>query len=113
MKFKDNAAMKEMSSVNNLSVSDEIIASIELDGRNLASINRSNFAKIDDIIQAVLSLAGNYIGLAKLSIRNKTQGWAMMMGIAARRSMISHSVKTQFQPSIRSNNGTQLAIQWN
>lgn len=104
--------MKTLNSVNNLTTSDEILASIEINGSNLASFRRFNFNSIDEVVRSILSMAGNFVGLAKLNIRNKTQGWNMIMGVTSHRSV----VKPAMSLGLHSTNhvyGRQLTIPWN
>lgn len=96
-------------SINNVSSRDEIIASIEVNGHQLASLVRYNFSNIDDVIRSIMSIAGNFVGLAKLKIRNKTQGWNMVMGVSSRRQ------SNIISPSLNLNHprhGMQLSIPW-
>lgn len=67
-----------------LSTSDQIFATLEVGGRIMASVCKTNFSTIDDIVKFISSLAGRFMGLARLNIRNKTQGWSMNMALAAR-----------------------------
>ena len=69
-----------------LSTSDQVFATLEVGGRILASVCKSNFASIDDIVRFIYSVAGRFMGLARLSIRNKTQGWTMNMALASRQN---------------------------
>ena len=69
-----------------LSTSDQIFATLEVGGKIMASVSKSNFSSIDDVVRFIYSIAGRFMGLARLSIRNKTQGWTMNMALAARQN---------------------------
>lgn len=69
-----------------LSTSDQIFATLEVGGKVMASVSKSNFSSVDDIVRFIYSMAGRFMGLARLSIRNKTQGWTMNLALASRQS---------------------------
>ncbi len=69
---------------NTLTTTDHVIASIEVNGRILASVSKSNFSSLQEVAKFLIAMAGKYIGLAKLTIRNKTQGWTTTMAYAMR-----------------------------
>ena len=64
---------KNISNIVNLG--DSICATLECNGRRLASVNGSNFN----------SLAGRYVGMAVLTVRNCTQGWRDVTALATMR----------------------------
>ncbi|MBQ2075067.1 MAG: hypothetical protein II691_01650 [Muribaculaceae bacterium] len=70
-----------------LTSSDQVFATLEVGGKVLASVCKSNFSTVDDIVRFVCSMAGRFMGLARLSIRNKTQGWSMNMALASRQQV--------------------------
>lgn len=104
--------MRAFNSANNLNATDEVLACIEINGSVIASIRRNNFNSIDEVIKTIVSMSGNFIGLAKLSIRNKTQGWNMIMGIARQHRVITAAMAMSIKPSYKSS-GQQLSIPWN
>lgn len=69
-----------------LSTSDQIFATLEVGGKVMASVSKNNFSSIEDIVRFIYSVAGRFMGLARLSIRNKTQGWTMNMALASRQN---------------------------
>ena len=69
-----------------ISVTDEVFATLECGGRIIASVCKRNFSCVDDVVKFVYATCGQLAGLAKLSIRNKTQGWAMNLSLASRQS---------------------------
>ena len=104
--------MKAINSINNLNASDEILASIEINGSQIASFRRYNFNSVDEVVKAIILMAGNFIGLAKLNIRNRTQGWNMIMGVA-RQQKLATSVMTMHTKPSSHPYGQQLTIPWN
>lgn len=69
-----------------VSSSDQIFATLVVGGKVMANVCKCNFSSVDEIVRLVSSLAGRFMGLARLSIRNKTQGWTMNMALASRQS---------------------------
>ncbi|MBR1543767.1 MAG: hypothetical protein IJ626_02605 [Muribaculaceae bacterium] len=67
---------------NRISPSDQVFASIENNGRVLATMNKSNFSSTEDVMRLIMSMAGKWMGVAKISIRNKSQGWTENRAIA-------------------------------
>lgn len=70
---------------NQLNATDQIVALLENNGQILASVNKSEFTSMDEIVGLIYALAGKFMGLARLTVRNKTQGWSTVMPLAARR----------------------------
>ena len=52
----------------------------------MASVSKNNFSSVEDIVRFICAMAGKFMGLAKLHIRNKTQGWTMNMVLAGRQA---------------------------
>lgn len=67
-----------------LSTSDQIIATLQVGGKTMASVCKTNFASIDDIVHFICAMTGRFMGLARLNIRNKTQGWSVNLALASR-----------------------------
>lgn len=65
-----------------INVTDMVFATIEVGGRVLASFCKSNFDSVAQVVKDIRSIAGQFIGLASLTIRNKTQGWNIQLSIA-------------------------------
>lgn len=70
-------------SINKLTVDDQVFVTLEVDGNILASVYRKDFGSIDDVVRFMRSIVGSFAGLAKLTIRNKTQGWSRVMMLAS------------------------------
>ena len=70
---------------NLLKMSDHIVAQLENNGRVIAKVSTSNIGSIDELIGMVRTLAGKFMGLARLTIRNQTQGWSRVIALASRR----------------------------
>lgn len=77
-----------------LSVNDQIFATLEVGGKTVASICKSNFSSVNDIVRFICAMAGRFMGLARLNIRNKTQGWAMNLALASHQSVPRPSFQT-------------------
>ena len=84
VEIKTTAKMKTNNN-NPLGASDQIVAQLESNGHVLASVNTSNIGSIDEIIVMIKALAGKFMGLARLTVRNKTQGWSQVISLASRR----------------------------
>lgn len=81
-----------------LSINDQIFATLEVGGKTMASVSKTNFSSIDDIVRFICAMAGRFMGLARLNIRNKTQGWTMNLALASRWRTPQPSLHTA-QPS--------------
>ena len=77
---------------NNVSSSDKIIASLESNGQVLASVCKRDFSSIDEIVGFISALAGKFMGLARLTIRNQTQGWSTQMSLASSQRPSPHYI---------------------
>ena len=102
----DKENERKMATTHKISSTDLIMANLSWNGRTMASIAKSNFTSIDDVVRLITTMAGKCVGLAKLTIRNKTQGWAINMGISTASSM---SIKNLMKPMLPQK-GTQLSI---
>ena len=72
--------------INNIvNFGDKIFATLECNGRRLASVNGSQFASLDAVKRALVSLAGRYAGMAVLTVRNCTRGWRDVTALATMR----------------------------
>lgn len=79
-----------------ISTSDQIFATLEVGGKIMASVSKNNFSTINDVVRFICSITGRFIGLARLSIRNMTQGWTMNLALASRPS---HTAPLGARPS--------------
>ena len=94
---------------NIVKLGDRICATLESGGRRLASVNGMNFANLDAVKRALLELAGNYAGMAVITVRNCTQGWRDVTTLArVRRS--AHLPLSSSAPAPRL--GAQYLIPW-
>lgn len=72
--------------INNIvNCGDQICATLECNGRRLASINGMNFSSLEAVKRALLDMAGRYVGMAVLTVRNCTQGWRDVTALATMR----------------------------
>ncbi len=74
-----------------LMIGDQIFATLMLGGKTLVSVCKSNFATIDEVVKFITSAAGRFMGLAQLSIRNKTQGWTTNIALTTTAAPMRHS----------------------
>ncbi len=95
-----------MIAVKKIAKTDLVMAKLSWNGITLASIANRNFSSVEEVVKMITSLAGKCFGLAKLTIRNKTQGWAINMGISTPTHV---SIKT-FTNTVTAKRGTQLAL---
>ena len=96
--------------INNIvNIGDQICATLECNGRRLASINGMNFNSLEAVKRALLDMAGRYVGMAVLTVRNCTQGWRDVTALASmRRPVMSVSVQQAAAPRV----GAQYLIPW-
>lgn len=104
-----------MKTDNRLNATDEVMATLEAQGGVLASVQKHNFTSVDDVVRFVMALAGKFVGLGKLTIRNKTQGWRTVMSLAVNRPSLSigglgASVSTP--AGVQPHDGAQYLIPW-
>ena len=57
---------------NIVNIGDRICATLECNGRRLASVNGMNFPSLEAVKRALIDLAGHYAGMAILTVRNCT-----------------------------------------
>lgn len=103
--------MNAISTANrNIAPSDQVMATLV--GRNgiLATVNKSNFASLNDVVRFVMALAGRFAGMAQLTVRNRTQGWSVNMALAA--PQIAASSRPCHHHSSLPHEGRQYLIPW-
>ena len=83
-----------------LSRNDQIFATLEVGGKIMASICKSNFSTINDVVRFICSIAGRFMGLARLNIRNKTQGWTMNMALPSQPVHLTTRPSQYYQASL-------------
>ena len=94
---------------NIVNYGDRICASLECNGRRLASVNGTNFRNLGEVKAALLEMAGRYVGMAVLTVRNCTQGWRDVTALATmRRPVMAMQQALDSQPRI----GNQYMIPW-
>ena len=93
---------------NIVNCGDRICATLDCHGRRLASVNGTCFSSLEDVKQALLEIAGRYVGMAVLTVRNCTQGWRDVTALATmRRAAMRPEVKLAAPRS-----GAQYLIPW-
>lgn len=94
---------------NIVNCGDQIIATLECNGRCLASVKGNHFVSLEAVKLALVNLAGHYAGLAVLTIRNCTCGWREVTALATmRRPVAATSLNTSTVPHV----GAQYQIPW-
>lgn len=101
-------AQDTMSKTYTLATDDQVMATLTSSRGILATVNKKNFATINDVVRFVMALAGNFAGMAHLNIRNRTQGWAMNMALMAPSRNLS--VRHQAVANHHAMSGRQLAF---
>ena len=88
---------------------DKICATLECNGRRLASVNGSDFPSLEAVKQNLLDLAGRYMGMAVITVRNCTQGWRDVTAMATMRRPVAAQ-----QPAVATvpRMGAQYLIPW-
>lgn len=85
---------------------DKICATLECNGRRLASVNGMGYASLEAVKSALLDLAGRFAGMAIVTVRNCTQGWRDVSALATMR-------RPAVQPQVAAiSNGGQYIIPW-
>jgi len=88
---------------------DSICATLECNGRRLASVSGTHFTSLAAVKSALLELAGYYAGMAVLTVRNCTQGWRDVTALATtRRPALSAQPAKVSTPRV----GNQYLIPW-
>ena len=93
---------------NIVNLGDKICATLECNGRRLASINGMNFSSLDAVKRALLDMAGRYVGMAVITVRNCTQGWRDVTALATMR----RAVASPEAPVTAPRSGAQYLIPW-
>ena len=92
-----------------VNVGDRICASLECNGRRLASVNGVNFTSLESVKSTLLDMAGRYAGMAVLTVRNCTQGWRDVTAMATmRRPAVVQQPVVATVPRV----GAQYLIPW-
>lgn len=95
--------------INIVNCEDKICATLECNGRRLASINGTGYASLDAVKRALLALAGRYMGMAVLTVRNCTRGWREVTALATMRRPVAEAHRvTPVAPHV----GGQYLIPW-
>ena len=71
--------------INIVNRGDRICATLECNGRRLATVNGTDYSSLEAVKRALLDMAGRYVGLAVLTVRNCTQGWRDVTALATMR----------------------------
>ena len=95
---------------NIVNCGDRICATLESNGRRLASVDGRGFCGLESVKRALLDLAGCYVGMAVLTVRNCTQGWRDVTALATMRRPVA---TVQSRVAVAAPHmGTQYLIPW-
>ena len=90
--------MNATASPLSITASDQVFATLEAGGRILARLSSINFGSIGEVIDAIYRMAGKFAGIARVSIRNKSQGWSKVMMLSRR---VTDTVRPLPFPSVK------------
>lgn len=79
-------AMTITTAPHTITATDQVFATLEAGGKVLVRISAAGFTSIDDVVRLAWRKAGEIMGLARISVRNKTQGWRTVTTMARRPS---------------------------
>ena len=94
---------------NTVNCGDQICATLECNGRRLASVNGSDFPSLEAVKRALLDMAGRYVGMAVITVRNCSQGWRDVTALA---TMRRRAVVPQPAAVTMPRMGAQYLIPW-
>ncbi len=68
---------------NKVNFGDKIYAVLTIDGETVVKFSDNCFGSLRDVISAVFRAAGRFVGVARLLIRNQSEGWNVSMPLAS------------------------------
>ena len=68
---------------NKVNIGDKIYAVLTIDGETVVKFSDNCFGSLRDVISAVFRAAGRFVGVARLLIRNQSEGWNVSMPLAS------------------------------
>ena len=71
-----------MNVCNTVAMSDQLLMTVSINGATTLNCAGSGFASLDDVLSYVRERVGNFMGLARVNVRNKTQGWSRMLSLS-------------------------------
>lgn len=77
---------------NNVTCGDWICATLVCNGRRLASVEGTQFSGLDAVKRALVDIAGQFVGMAVLTVLNRTQGWRDVTALASMRRQAAPAV---------------------
>jgi hypothetical protein len=105
VKLKQGGTIMNKNIINTVNRGDKICATLECNGHRLAAVNGIDFTSLEAVKRALLDLAGHYVGMAVLTVRNCTQGWRDVTALATmRRPALSAQRATMPSVSREDNN---------
>ena len=70
----------------NMCATDDIYASLMIDGRTVASFSRRNFNNLGEVIKLMYHIAGQFAGMARMLVRNQSKGWSTILPLTSNAS---------------------------
>ena len=64
--------------------SDLVFATLEANGQIIARLSAMNFGSVGEVVRAIYRMAGKFAGMARVCIRNKSQGWSKVLMLSRR-----------------------------
>jgi len=62
---------------------DQIFATLVCNGTTIVNVMQNNFASMEDVMRYVMTKAGIFGGLARVKVRNASQGWSTDMMVSS------------------------------
>ena len=67
---------------NTVAMSDQLLMTVNINGATTFNCSGTGFSSLDEVLTYVRQQVGNFVGLARVSVRNKTQGWSRMLSLS-------------------------------
>ncbi len=70
---------------------DQIFAQVVCNGTTVVNVVDSNFGSMEQVMRYVLGKAGRLAGLARVKVRNASQGWSTDLTVSSPRLSITQA----------------------
>ncbi|MBQ4367180.1 MAG: hypothetical protein II786_03760 [Muribaculaceae bacterium] len=83
--------MNTTATIREMKRGDEVYATLVCNGRTLANVRATEFGSLDEIVGYIYATTRVLGGLARLTVRNRTQGWSVIVPLSrqARRPLVA------------------------
>lgn len=71
-----------MNICNTVAMSDQLLMTVSINGAAKLNCSGTGFSSLDDVLAYVRERIGSFVGLARVTVRNKTQGWSRMLSLS-------------------------------